>query len=479
MIVAIFREFIGGAYKDRSPYLNPQTCVNLFPAIDQHGGKHITSLIGTPGLKPLAQAPIGGPVRGLLFDGSNLYAVISNRVYKIDVTWSMTEIGTVGTVADIVQMAHNGTQIMLIDGSNGYIYDTAAGTFAEITDPDFPTPSSLTYQDGYFIVSELGTDKFYISALLDGTSWDPLDFASAEAQPDAAVAIFSDHRELWIFGEETTEVYYNSGNADFPFERISGAIQQIGCGAKFSVAAGADTLFWFDNRGFVVKAIGYQHQIVSTRHLEYEWSTYQKTSDAIGIVYNFEGHVWYTITFPTGNKTWVYDDATGLWHERRSYSDSGSDHGRHRMMTYAKAWGKHIAGDYSNGKIYEIDIDTYTDNGNTIIRERTGPVISNENKRLFFREFQIDFEPGVGITSPYSISVPGVDPQAMLSWSDDGGMTWSSELLAPIGKTGEYQNRAIWRQLGTARNRVFRVRVSDPVKVAIAGAYLRVEQGAF
>lgn len=466
--MTIFNGFVGGSYKGRSAYINPQTCVNLYPIQDDRGGKNITALVGTPGLRKLGSASIYGAVRCMAEFSGKLYAVVDNKFYYVDGGFIFNEIGTIGSGTTPVQMEFNGVEIMLVDGSAGYIYNVTTSTFSQITDPDFPTPGSLTYQDGYFIVTKKDSGQFYISGLIDGLNWDALDFASAESKPDDAVAIISDHRELWILGEKTTEVYYNSGNADFPFERISGSTQEIGCGAKYSVAKGDNTLFWLDNRGFVVRASGYSQQIVSTRNIEYQWSKYSRTDDAIGIVYNYQGHIWYQITFPSADKTWVYDVATNQWHERTSYLDTGG-YGRHRMMSHAKAYGRHLAGDYLNGCLYEIDIDTFTDNGKSVVRERTCPVISSENARIFFPELQIDFEPGVGTGT--------TDPQAVLDWSDDGGMTWSNELWRSIGKAGEYYMRAVWHNLGSSRNRVFRVRISDPVKVVITGAYLRIEKG--
>jgi len=459
-----FKGFIGGAYKGRSVYQNAQTCVNLFPISDPTG-KNITALVGTPGLKIYAEYSISAPVRALMHVDSVVYAVIGDTFVEVAADGTITDRGTVETSTGIVEWAYNGTQIMLVDGTYGYIYTISTSTLTKITDADFPVPSSLTYQDGYFIVSKADSDEFFVSALYDGTTWDALDFASAESHPDAAVAIFSDHREVWIFGEKTIEVFYNSGNAAFPFERISGSIQEIGCGAAHSIAQGDNTLFWFDNRGFVVRATGYNHKIVSTRNIEYQWSQYAQTDDAYAICYTFQGHVWYQITFPSADATWVYDVATNEWHERRSYKASGGN-GRHRIFSYCWTGTKHLAGDFENGKIYEIDMDTYTENNEHILRERTAPVIANENLLITYNRFELDIEPGVGDLVN--------DPAAMLSWSNDGGRTWSNEIWRTFGKVGEYFRRCVWHQLGMARNRVFRLRITDAYKVVIVGAYLKL-----
>jgi hypothetical protein len=61
----------------------------------------------------------------------------------------------------------------------------------------------------------------------------------------------------------------------------------------------------------------------------------------------------------------------------------------------------------------------------------------------------------------------------MLRWSNDGGSTWSNEHWVSVGQQGKYKNRAIWRRLGQARDRVFEVVVTDPVKMVIVSANLK------
>ena len=195
------------------------------------------------------------------------------------------------------------------------------------------------------------------------------------------------------------------------------------------------------------------------------------TSDAIGFCYDMDGHVMFQLTFPTAQKTWVYDVSTSMWHEKSSFTGSTytGTTGRHRANCYAFANQKHLVGDYDNGTIYEMDIDVYHENGESIIRERTCPVISDENTGLFFRKLEIDFDPGTGTLTN--------SPAAMLSWSNDGGKTYSNELWRRAGNVGEYQTRLIWRNLGHSRNRVFRLQMSDAFKVVIAGAYMQIKRG--
>jgi len=464
--------FIGGAYTARSTNLNAQQCINLYPVIDQEGGKNVKALYPTPGLKLWKDFQTVAEVRGLNVMGDYLIAVVGDTVYALDKNGNANSASTtLNTSSGVVFMENNGTQCMIVDGSYGYIVTLSGGTptVTQITDEDFPTPSSLTYQDGYFIVSKEDSDRFYISAINDGTSWNSLDYASAEGRSDNLVSCLSDHRELWLFGEETTEVWYNSGNADFPFQRFEGAFLEIGCGAKHSPAKLDNMVFWLTDKGAIVRAVGYNPQIISTRQIEYQISQYSTISDAIGFGYKQEGHAFYVLTFPTANRTWVYDAATGFWHERRS---KWPDMTRWRANCYVFFNNKHLVGDMENGKIYELDTSYYKEDDQTMGCIRTCQVIHADRKRIFFHSFEIDFEAGIGLATGQ-----GDDPQAMLQWSDDGGHTWSNEHWRSIGKIGEYKKRVIWRRLGQARERIFKVTITDPVNRVIIGAHLNATIG--
>jgi hypothetical protein len=172
------------------------------------------------------------------------------------------------------------------------------------------------------------------------------------------------------------------------------------------------------------------------------------------------------MNLPTQDKTWVYDLATQLWH-KRAYRDALNVLHRHRSNCAATFQGLNIVGDYENGLVYALDRSTYTDNGAAILRMRRCHHITDELKRVYYEELQIQFQPGVGLATGQ-----GSDPQMMLRWSNDGGSTWSSYYPIAIGKIGKYKNRAIKRRLGEARDRVFEVTITDPVNAVIVSANL-------
>jgi len=448
------------AYESRSKPVMAQRCLNLYPEQQSQEAKDKITLHGTPGLKLFGT--IGnGPINGSHIMNGVLYVVSGSTLYSVNSSGTGTSIGTCSG-GSRVSMADNGINLAIVDGTSGYEYSVAGG-LNKITDADFYPAKTVTFQDGYFIFERTGTGQFFISGLY-AVTFLGTDFATAEGDVDDLVAVMSDTRELWLFGERTTEVWWNSG-ATFPFERYQGAYIEKGCGAAHSVAKLDNTVFWLGDDLSIYAAAGFEPQVISTHGIEFAIGGYATTSDAYGYTYVQEGHHFYVLTFPTAGATWVFDLMTKLWHER------GSDYpvGRHRGNSYSFVYGKSIVGDYANGKLYELDLDTYTDNGTTIIRDAVSPPLHDDVNTVFMPSMQVDVESGVGL-----ITGQGNEPKAMLRWSDDGGRTWSNEHWVSMGKIGEYSFRARWRRLGQFRQRAFWLRISDPVKVSIISAYAKV-----
>ena len=181
-------------------------------------------------------------------------------------------------------MADNGIQLFIAANPQGYIYNANTDVFQQITDPDFPGAATVGYIDGYFVFNEPNSQKIWVTQLLDGTSVDPLDFASAEGNPDNVVAIFVDHREVWVYGTNSTEVWYNAGLLDFPLARIQGAFNELGCAAPYSIAKMDNQIYWLGKdargQGMVYRAAGYIGQRISTHAIEWQLQEYADLSDA-------------------------------------------------------------------------------------------------------------------------------------------------------------------------------------------------------
>jgi hypothetical protein len=393
----------------------------------------------------------------------------------VDSSFTPVAIGSIGTSYGEIGIASNGSQILIVDGSAGYIITVSTSSIASIADADFPNGvKRCTYQDGYFIVSgKSGSPSFWINQTsYDGATWDALDFASAEGSPDNTIGVISDHRELWLFGENSAEVWVNTGSSDFPFQRSGNTFIEHGCAAAGTIAKADNTVFWLgaDDRGqgIVWRADGYTPMRISTHALEVSLSGYT-LSDAFAFTYQQEGHIFYVLTFPTSGATWVFDAATQQWHERVWRNANTGVLGRWRANCSVFAHGYHLVGDWETGEVFALDLDTYTDNSAPILRLRAAQTAEDKQDRLFFSSLQVDMETGVGTPTGQ-----GLNPQLVLRWSNDGGHTWSNEKMVSIGKTGEYSARAKFNRLGHGRNRVWEISMTDPVKFSIFGAVAEV-----
>lgn len=354
----------------------------------------------------------------------------------------------------------------------------STGTFATPTTDIVSTHAA--WIDGYTIFNNINTDDFYVS-LLNTLSPSFTGFASSEGSSDNILAHIAFQRSLYIFNERTTEVFVNTGNADFPFERVQGGFIEIGIAAKYSLKRLNNTIFFLGRTqfgdGIVYALAGNQPRRISTHAIERAIASYADISSATAYCYQKNGHGYYVINF--AEATWTFDLATGLWHER-AYTNSGTLE-RHRadVVAYSSTHKVHFAGDYANGKIYTLDDEYYSDDGDAITRMRVLPYVSGQKlERFFCSRFQLDMEVGVGLDG----DVQGSEPTVMLDYSDDGGRTWSSESWAladgNAGGIGEYETRVQWRRLGRFRSRIFRVKMTDPVKCNWIAAHIDLQGGA-
>jgi hypothetical protein len=497
---------LGQAYVARSVNAADNRMINMFPEAIPNEGKEAGFLNRAPGLRLLTTVGTG-PVRGLWAFNNFMYAVSGNTLYKINSTYSATALGTIAGAGQ-VSMSDNGTQLFVAANGPSYIYNSSTNVFQQITDPDFPGALTVSYLDGYFVFNEPNSQKIWVTSLLEGTQIDPLDFASAEGSPDGLVAVIVNNREAWLFGTNSIEVWYDAGAPDFPLARIQGASNEIGCVAPFSIAKLDNSVFWLGQdargQGIVYRNNGYTGVRASNHSIEWQIQQYGDLSNAIAYTYQQDGHSFYVLTFPSVQKTWVYDVVTQSWHERAGWSNSNFI--RYRPNCQVAFNSEVILGDYESGNLYAYDLDVYSDNGQIQKWLRSWrPIPSGQNnlRRTAQHSLQLDCETGVGLNGidPNDIildyllaengdiletengdniilnyaTVQGANPEVMLRWSDDGGHTWSNEHWASMGRIGQYGRRVFWRRLGMTmklRDRVYEVSGTDPVKIAIVGAEL-------
>jgi hypothetical protein len=409
--------------------------VNLFPEIIPEGGKEPGFLNRAPGLRFLANMG-DGPIRGLWQFGGYAYAVSGEVLYKIDSLWRTTPIGAVAGATGPVSMVDNGTQLFIACNGPSFIYNSLTNQFAQITDPDFPGAVTVGYLNGYFVFNEPNSQRLWITQLLDGTSIDPLDFASAEGSPDGLISVLVSHREAWLFGTNSVEVWYDSGAADFPLTPVQGAFNEIGCIAAFSVAKLDNGIFWLGadarGQGIVYRANGYTAQRVSTHAIEWQIQQYENMTDAIAYTYQQDGHAFYVLIFPSANTTWVYDVATSMWHERAAFING--DFTRHRSNCQMSFNGEVVVGDHELGNIYAFDLNVFDDDGAVqkwLRSWRALPTGTNDLKRTAQHSLQLDAETGAidaSVTTP-PVIVDISDADSKLLTESNNVIVWEVATL--------------------------------------------------
>lgn len=478
-----FPGFVGPSYVSRARRFDNQRLVNMYIEIDELGsgkGGEPAVLISTPGLEYL-QTIGNGPIRATytLSNQDLTFVVSGNQVFQLSGANSVPVqlTNNLNTNSGFVSIKDNGIQVLLTDGTNGYYITIGTTVLNVISDPNFYPSTTVTYQDGYFILNETGTNRYFISDLYS-IDFLPLNQAAKAGNPDVLISVISNNRELYLLGANTTEIWYNAGqSATTPFQRQDGRFSQVGCVAPGSVQVLSETFLWLGTNaqggGVVYMLQNAMPTRISTHAIEYIIQQAGNLQYAIAYSYQQEGHYFYCLNIPGLNTTLCYDLSSQQWHERQD--NMGTE--RHYAETHCVLFDDHIIGDYRNGNIYRYNLDVYTNNNENILRLRQTPHVSDSLDNLFVRLFELDMEFGAGLVNNGSNSTNSVTPRMMLQISKDGGYTWGNPIYGQIGKIGTYLTRCRWQRLGYGRDMVYRVFCSDPVKINMLSAYLDTDKG--
>ena len=462
-----------GFYESNSLPIAAQQCLNWYPNIPQAPALSDGTLFGTPGIEQLTTTGTIAQInRGAHVMGDFPYFVNGNSLYRLDrtinpdltETFSTTVLGTI-TGSGRVSMADNGIQLMiLVPGGSGFIWNESTLTFSTITDADFTAngnPQHVVFVDGFFSVTT-DTKKWIISAINNGLSWNALDFATAESDPDFIVAPVVVRNQVMITGSETTEGFQNVPNgAGFPFIR-SNIFLDKGCFAPFSIISVNNTFMMIGGGTNESPAVwmftGNGFQKISTTAIDNELSklTDSQVDDAFAVQYAEAGH--YFVCFTTGVNTFCYDLTTQRWHERGSEVDKSDV--QWRVSAIVTAYGRLIVADNQDGRIGEMDSDLFMEYGGAIKRIVASQPFANIGNSIRVPMIEITTESGVGNSDR-------IDPVISMDISDNG-KTFTYERSRPLGKVGEFSRRAIWYKNGRfPRFRILRFKMSDPVKPVI------------
>lgn len=477
---------LGSFGEGHSVNVNARQARNIYFEVQPGSPATDIAAYGTPGLKAFS-TPKAAEVRALHEFNDLIWAVVGDTLYSIEQDGTATSRGTLNTSSGICYMADNGEsstsggeQLMIVDGTDGYIWDKSAGTFNTISDADFPSsPVMVAFINQRFLVNELNSGRFYGSALLDGTTWGGLDFATAEGNPDDLLAIIVVEQLIVLMGKSSTELWHDTGGADFPFERYSDGVQQTGITAKnaWTVIDGVLYALTTSHNAAIElsRFTGTSWESVTPAWLGQKWAD-ELTVDAFGsaaILWSFKkfGHTFIVCTFKTDDVTWVYDASQPqelAWF-KWTYWD-GSNHVDHRAQVHISPRftffeNKHYVGDHTNGQIYELDMDTFQDDGDTIKRELIAGPFYGDGKRLIAHELELLMETGIGSSASIDLNL-----------SRDGGNTYGTTKTKSFASDDAHRIR--FKRLGSSYNLTFKLSFDSNAKFAMVGGVLEASSGA-
>ena len=461
-----------GYFGSKSKPLSVQNCVNCYPHIPEVPSLAPVVLYGSPGVYEVATAgdSILFAARGARRMKGIPYFVLGQTLYRLTAGHVLEALGAIAGTGR-VSMADNGTQLMiLVPGGAGYIFTADPDNLTEITDSGFRAngnPLSVVFVDGYFACTTDEGDKFTVSALRDGLSWDALDAGTAESSPDSGVVPFVFKNQLYIAGERTIEAFQNVGGADFPFQRTGQFFDQ-GVAGYFAITKTSDAVYFVgageDEEPAVWRMSGTEPVRVSTSAVDESLAKLSRAelANVFAWSYGKEGH--YFVGFQLADSTMIYDAATERWHERTSRVTRGDDTvdvSAHRAACYVTAYGRTYVGDTLTGKVGVLDTDTYKEFGELIERETTLQPYQNNMQPFTVPMIEVTTEAGVG-------NADAPDPVIRLQVSRDGGRTFTDERARPLGKQGEYERRTVIRRNGMFKqSMVLKFRMTDPVKFSL------------
>lgn len=487
----LFAGLIGPTYRARSININAELARNVYlETVRSPTAIKQANFYGTPGIAALAESPtqLGG--RGVFSQDGLTLTVIGTVLYEVDLTTSPVSLNPLGSVANDgkrVAFASNGRggeQVAIRSSNELQILDLLTMALSgPVALPHTNKPTWLDFIDGYFVLGEQDTIRIWFSNLENGLIWDALDFFARSQTSDNVIGgkVFRDR--IWTFGSLTSEVFYDSGDADNPFVPYPGSVMQEGLASQWAVAVRGESIVWVaqDTEGTnrIVKAQDYAPQVISNPSIGYLLAQCPTLSDSEVDVYEQEGHAFAAFTFPTfdpAGLTLCWDDTEQMWHERSSRNVALGEDRQWRVRGLCAVGGTLICGDWVTGAIGRLDLDVFEEYGSMIRRVRRAPYLSGENQWLFLDQFELGVQSGVGLPTGQ-----GSDPAIALNISRDSGHTWESAGFGSLGPQGEYEACCLWVMLGRARadRLVVEVVQTDPVRCVWGpGAWLRVTPGS-
>ena len=428
--------------------------MNVYPEIGEESANPI-SMVGLHGTT--LHAALGAPIRGLWQAWDRFYAVAGNGVYRIS-GGVATLLGTVANDGLPVSMSHNIFELLIVSSGQGWVVQKATDALTKVSDPEFPDALIADFIDGYGIMAEKESGRFWYTTIDDFETISGIDFATAEGSPDDLVSLIVDHREIFLFGKKTTERWYNAGGASNVFQRSQGGFIEKGCRGTFSPAKLDNTVFWLGNDNVVYRLNEASPVRVSNHGIEK--LIRGTTSDPVSYAYNWGGHAFYVLNFP-GELSIAFDVATNRWHTRETYGRDDCVYHHHAQVGLT-----HYVGG-ADGNVYTISDDVYTHNGGVLPRIRSVGPFRTDQYYADMPELTLVFE--TGENSDYVNA-----SEVFIEISDDAGKTFSNRIQASLGVQGEYRTEVKFLALGGFHDnqRVIQTTMTDDSRYTLVGAWV-------
>jgi hypothetical protein len=465
-------DLFGSGVQSYSAVVTSQRRLNCFYDLRKDGDKYRVAVVGTPGLTLASTLP-PGTVRGWWAVGTTLYIVSGSSVYTYTTIGTLTRIGGISTSAGKISMADNGVQVIIVDGIAGYIITISGATLSTISDGNFPNgAATVAFLNGRFFCELPNSRQFFESQSYDGTNWTPATFGTKENSSDKLLACQTFNGMLILWGASTTEFWQDVGTTPLTVARITGTTQTWGLAAIHSTSQVNNQQYFLGVRpegGYQIARLnGYVPEAVSTSDIDSIINTFSTVSDAVSLAYTVYGHPMYQITFPTAQRSFLFDTVSNIWSEVQTGLALQARHVAELGVVFNN---QVYVSDYSSGNVYTLSPNVYTDNGLPIKRQVRTKHLHNGGARFNLSEIFLDMEVGVGLQSGQ-----GSAPLLMLQVSKDGGQTFGIERRLSLGYAGTYLTRLVARRFGQARDFVLQITMTDPVKFLIVSGSGTVAQ---
>lgn len=454
---------VGASYRSPALPASAQRTVNLYPEVVQNGLEEVV-LHNFPGLKRVLSGNAGEFDRGLYVFKGNLYQVAGSQLYLVSSGFVRTPIGSIAGTGR-VSMSDNGSTMVIVTGGSGeYTFDGT--TFASVTLGQNPT--NVEYLNSSFFFDD---DDGRVAVSDPGTTTVPvLNYFTPESTPDKLVRSYAFNQFIYLFCENSIEPWQYTGTGQPPVERMNGAIiENVGLASRSAIANTEKAIYFLSDKGSAEQLQGFSPNEITTVAVANEWRKYTLT-DAIVQTIDIQGLDFVVFAFPTNGKTWCYVEQYGLWFEL----EHGTKGERWRGNSIIEAYGDTIVADYATGNIYELDPDTYTDNGTTTVRERIFAPLAGEKfqkPRQWYQwtEFGLSLQTGVG--TPVERK-----PKLAISFSTDGAQTFSNERFKDLGDTGIYRTDIRVNDNKHFQDLTVKLRYTEPTRFSLFSSYIKIRE---